>query len=265
MSKKILITGVCGGVGRAACRAFLDRGCEVWGIDRKGSAPIDGLRFIPADLTDPADLSAAYDQIARQTDHLDIILHTAGLYDLDSLIEIDEDSLQRIFSVNLFGAYRVNKTFLPLLSPGSRIILTSSELAPLDPLPFTGIYAITKTALEKYADSLRMELQLLDISVCVIRPGAIHTNLLKDSTDALDRFCEQTTLYSCNAERFKKIVNRVEARNIPPERIAALALRAAEAKRPRLTYCINRNPLLLLLNALPKRLQVWIIRMILKP
>lgn len=262
--KKILITGASGGVGRAACQIFLSQGYEVWGIDCKDAEHAENLYFIAADLTDPTSVSAAFETISQQTDHLDIILHTAGIYNLDSLVEMEETALQKIFSVNLFGAYRINKTFLPLLSSGGRIILTSSELAPLDPLPFTGIYAITKAALEKYADSLRMELQLLGIKVSVIRPGAIRTPLLKDSTDALDRFCETTSLYPCNAERFKKIVNHVEARNIPGERIASLALRIARAKRPKLTYCINRNPLLLLLNVLPKRLQAWIIRMILK-
>ena len=72
------------------------------------------------------------------------------------------------FDVNVLGAYLINKTFLPLLSANSRIIITTSELAPIDTLPFTGIYAVTKTALDKYAFSLKMELQLLDIKVSVI-------------------------------------------------------------------------------------------------
>ena len=49
---------------------------------------------------------------------------------------------------------------MPLLKKGSKIIITTSELAPLDPVPFTGSYAVTKGALDKYAYSLRMELQL---------------------------------------------------------------------------------------------------------
>ena len=55
-----------------------------------------------------------------------------------------------------------------LLYTSSRIITITSELAPLNPLPFTGIYAITKSTLDKYCYSLRMELQLLGIDVSVI-------------------------------------------------------------------------------------------------
>ena len=74
----------------------------------------------------------------------------------------------------------------------------------LDPLPFTGIYAVTKAALDKYAYSLRMELQLLGIGVSVLRAGAVDTGMLGASTDALDRFYDSTRLYTCNAERFKR-------------------------------------------------------------
>ena len=151
-----------------------------------------------------------------------------------------------------------------MLKPGSRIVITTSELAPLDPLPFTGIYAITKSALDKYAYSLRMELQLLDIPVSVLRAGAVKTGMLGVSTDALDRFCEKTELYSCNAARFKSIVSSVEARCVSPAKIADKCARILKKSKPKFAYCINRNPLLLALNLLPKRLQLFAIRMILK-
>ena len=183
---------------------------------------------------------------------------------LDSLVEMSEEEFQCIFDINLLGAFLVNKAALPYLSSGSRIIITTSELAPLDPLPFTGIYAVTKAALDKYAYSLRMELQLLGIYVSVVRAGAVETGMLGASTNALDRFVTETKLYSCNAERFKKIVDGVEARRISPEKIAKKVTRMLAKRNPKFAYSINRNPLLLLLNVLPKRMQLWIIRLILK-
>ena len=151
-----------------------------------------------------------------------------------------------------------------MLKNGSRILITTSELAPLDPLPFTGIYAITKAALDKYAYSLCMELQLKGISVSVLRAGAVKTGMLGASTDALSRFCEKTELYTCNAKRFRAVVDSVESRCIAPERIAKKCERILKKRRPAFAYAINRNPLLLLLNALPKRLQLFVIRLILK-
>ena len=150
------------------------------------------------------------------------------------------------------------------MDKGSRILITTSELAPLDPLPFTGIYAVTKSALDKYAYSLRMELQLLKIGVSVLRAGAVDTGMLGVSTSALDAFCEKTELYRCNAARFKRIVERVEARCVSPSKIAVKTEKILKKRSMAFAYAINRNPLLLLLNALPLRIQLWAIRLILK-
>ena len=88
--------------------------------------------------------------------------------------------------------------------------------------------------------------------------------MLGISMTALDSFCKRTKLYSYNAKRFKRIVESVEARHVPPEKIAKKALKIIQAKHPKYVYKINRNPLLLLLNLLPQRLQTWIIKQVLK-
>lgn len=260
---EILVTGAGGGMGLAACRRLSQRGHTVYGLDirRPEDAP---MWFIETDLTNEEDVAAAAEALAARGVTLDAIIHHAGMYDLGSFAELPQERIQKIFEVNLFAAMRVNRLFLPLLTENAKIILTSSELAPLDPLPFTGLYAVTKTALEQYAYSLRMELQLLGHSVSVLRPGAVQTKLLGVSTARLDEFCENTELYTCNAARFRKIVNSVEARSVPPEKIAALDLKILQSDRPRYIYKCNRNPGLLLLNALPQRLQTAIIRRILK-
>ena len=261
--KNVLVTGAAGGMGLEVCKRLRDDGYRVFGLD-KTDFLCEGVEKILCDITSEYEVAEAIDKIRECTHELYAVVHTAGIYDLDSLVEMDEVRFRRIFDINLFGVYRINKLALPLLSSGSRIIITTSELAPLDPLPFTGIYGITKTALEKYAFSLRMELNLLGIGVSVIRPGAVKTKLLSASTDALDRFCEGTENYKCNAERFRKIVDSVESRSISPERIASLISSALSAKRLRLVYNINRNRLLRLLCILPDRLQIWIIKQILK-
>lgn len=250
-------------MGRAICRLLLERGYCVYGLDRR-QEPLDGLTAISCDVTDAASVEAAARTVRAQTERLDAVIHTAGIYDLDSLLEMDEERFCRVFDVNLFGVYRINREFAPMLEQGGRILIVTSELAPLDPLPFTGVYAISKTALEHYAASLRMEVNLLGIQVSVIRPGAVQTGLLGDSTRALERFCSGTKLYPCNAERFRKVVDSVETRNVPPEAVAAVALRALECRKPKLVYNLNRNPLLRLLNILPDRLQVWVIGQVIK-
>lgn len=260
---KYLVTGACGGMGAALCRMLTEKGHEVWGIDRKEPEASVPWHSIYADVTNEEELKNAFVKVRDEAGSLDGIINMAGIYDLDSLVEISEDRFVRDFNVNLFGMYRVNRLFLPLLAPKSRIVIISSELAPLDPLPFTGIYAITKAAVEKYAYSLRMELQLLGHKVIIVRPGAVRTDLLPGSVQSLECFCENTGLYKFNAGRFRRIVNGVETRSIPPEKLARRVMKALRVRRPRLVYNINRNPLLLILNALPDRTQLWIIKKIL--
>lgn len=222
--KYILVTGAFGGMGRAMTKTLSEKGFCIFALDKK---------------------------VGKAKENI-------------SLVEMSGEEFERIIGINFFGAFYVNRTFLPLLSEGSRIIITTSELAPLDPLPFTGIYAVSKGALDKYAYSLCMELQLLGISVSVLRAGAVKTDMLGASTDALERFVGKTKLYKCNAERFEKIVDSVETRCVPPEKIANKVLYILGRKRPAFAYGINRNFLLLLLNSLPKRLQLAIIKRVLK-
>ena len=262
--KYILVTGAYGGMGRKTAEALAEKGYTVFALDCKTESPQKNMIPIKADLTDDASIRQAVQSVRAVTDTLFAIIHFAGIYMLDSLAEMDSESFERIFRINVFGAFLINKAFLPFLKKGSRILMTTSELAPLDPLPFTGIYAVTKSALDKYAYSLRMELQLLDIEVSVLRAGAVDTGMLGVSTQALDRFCENTTLYSCNAKRFKAIVESVESRCIDPEKIARKTVEILHKKHTKFAYSINRNPLLLTLDVLPKQLQLSIIKKILK-
>lgn len=262
--KYALITGAYGGMGYATVKRMLASGYTVFALDKVVKEKEEGVIPIKVDLTDASQIQNAFNEVSKITNELNAIIHFAGVYMLNSLIELPNEKFEQIFKVNVFSAYYVNKAFVPLLKKGSKIIITTSELAPLDPLPFTGIYAITKSALDKYAFSLKMELQLLDISVSVLRAGAVSTGMLSVSTSQLQQFCETTKIYKCNAERFKKIVDKVEAKNVSPEKLAKKVEKILNAKKPKFAYKINRNKLLILLNAMPNCVQFKIIKKILK-
>lgn len=267
--KNVLVTGAVGGMGSAVCKRLSEEGYNVIGFDRalpEYSEGEDSCRIdhYAVDLCSEEAVAEAYDAVRERYGKISCIVHLAGMYDLGSLVEMDGERLKRIFEVNFLAVCRINRQFLPILEEEGRIVITSSELAPLDPLPFTGLYGITKTAVEKYAFSLRMELNLLGYKVSVLRPGAVRTGMIGASTDRLREFCSGTGLYSCNAQRFRKIVDSVETKNIPPEKIAKKVSRILSAKRPKYIYNVNRNSLLRLLSALPDRLQTWIISLILK-
>ena len=202
-SNAVLITGVSGGVGFVTAQRFIEQGYQVIGLDiNEPKESLEELTFIKTDITKIEEVINAFNYVKGLGITLKNIISTAGIYNLDSLVEISEEEFIRIFDINVFSIYRINKTFLPLLEKGGKIIMISSELAPLDPLPFTGLYAITKSTIEKYAYSLRMELQLLGYQVVLIRPGAIDTGLIDVSQKKLDKFVFNTNLYQTNSQRF---------------------------------------------------------------
>lgn len=258
--KTAVLTGAAGGMGNAVRSLLEKNGFTVWSLD---VAPLSCERYIKADLTDPASVEQAFLKVKQESSGIDAIIHTAGIYDMDSLVEMPEEKLKRIFNINFFAIASVNRIFLPLLNPSSRIVMVSSELAPLDPLPFTGIYGITKNTVEKYAYSLRMELQLLGHKVVVIRPGAVKTSFINQSQMKIEEFCNKTELYKDTSKRFLGLVNSIETANVEPERIAQKILKALSSKHPHYVYNINRSPLLRILNALPQRFQNYVIKRIL--
>ncbi len=262
--KYVVVTGAYGGMGYRTVKELASNGITVFALDINVKDAEDNIIPIKTDITNVESIKTAYEQITKVTDELYAIVHFAGVYMLNSLIEISNADLDKILKINFYGAVYVNKILQPLLKNGSRIIITTSELAPLDPLPFTGIYAISKSTLDKYAYSLRMELQLLGISVSVLRAGAVSTDMLGVSTRALDEFCNNTNIYKCNANRFRKIVNNVESKSVPTYKISHKVFNILHKKNPKFIYVINRNKLLLLLNILPKRLQFWVIKKVLQ-
>lgn len=262
--KYILVTGANGGMGKSVCDLLASSGYTVFALDIAPMIAAERVVPLQADVTDAKSVEAAYEKVKEQTPCLYAIIHLAGIYTLDSLVEMPREKFERSFRINVGGAFSVNKTFLPLLKKGSRIIMVTSELAVRDPLPFTGIYGISKTALDKYAYSLRMELQLLGIEVSVLRAGAVDTGMLDSSTRQLDEFAKNTRLYSCNAKRFKDIVDRVESRKVPPEKLARKLYSILCKKSPCFAYSLNRNKLLILLDLLPVRVRFAVIKRILK-
>lgn len=262
----ILITGSASGMGRATALKLAQNGFFVFSCDIKTNEEnVENIMELKVDVTDMASIKEAYEIVSSKTDRLSAVVNFAGIIMMNSLIEISEEDFVRIFNINLFGAYRVNKVFFPLIQKGKgKIIITTSELAPNKILPFNAIYAISKKALDAYAQGLTMELGLLDIPVITLRPGAVETPILKDSNKEMEDLNANTTLYKNTITKFKHIVDKEQGGAISPEKIADLVLKILKRKNPKHIYKKNVSKKLKLLNIVPTKLQLKIFKMILK-
>jgi NAD(P)-dependent dehydrogenase (short-subunit alcohol dehydrogenase family) len=227
--KNVLITGGASGLGKSVVGYFAARGFRVFSCDIK-KVPHGQMNVIPVtlDVRNSKSLEAAMKTVRKHTGRLDAVINLAGIYNMDSLVEIGEKEFTGIFDVNFTGVYRVNRVFHPLLFPGGRIIVVTSEVAVLKPLPFNGLYSITKTALEAYAHSLRYELALVGIP-----------------------------------SNFNAVMRRVTGKAMEPSRLAELIFRAATAKHYRYIYTINANPLLKIADLVPIRLMIASLKLLL--
>ena len=264
--KYVVISGSSGGMGIATTKLLVGLGYHVFGLDiKEPEIDIPNFTYIKTNVREISSIEHAYKKINKITNEIDAIINFAGIVDMNSLIEISEEDMMNIFSTNFLGTYRINKVFVPLLKEKGKVIITTSELATIYPLPFNGLYGISKSVLDKYAYSLRMELQLLNKQVVVIRPGAVKTKMIDISNERIDKFTENTSNYSQMATRFRDIINGIQSKTIPPEKIAKLVNKILNKKKPKYFYKINRNKLLLLYNILPRRFQNWVIKKILLP
>ena len=129
--KRILLTGASGGMGKATLEYLTNEGYFIYALDIGDIPQMENVKSFKVDLRKMDEIQKVYDEI-KNDGELDATIHLSGVFKLDSFIEINEEELKKVFDINFFAVYRVNKTFLPLLHRGSKIIITTSEVAPLD-------------------------------------------------------------------------------------------------------------------------------------
>lgn len=252
----VLVTGAAHGLGEALCRVFLDAGWTVIGAD------IDDLSLawllqhgnalaVSMDVTSDVSVAKAFTSVQHEVAMLDLIINNAGIDRYFPLSEAPVGQFREIMEVNVFGAYRVNQVFLPLLRrPGGRIIHIGSESLNLT-TPFMP-YPLTKKLLEGYARVLRNELRFLGIDVVVIRPGAIRTRLV-ETVSRIDPAAGGWKLEK-PFRKFAGMASREIGRLITPEQAAAFIYKAARIPHPAAVYRINNMLQLKIAAWLPDRL-----------
>jgi len=253
--KSVLVTGAGRGLGKALALTYLSKGWNVIASDLSEPVYIDPQslalfagepemtnRFwsLKMDVTSDDDVAAAFAVVKVIPLELDLIINCAGIDNYFLLSEAPVIEFKRIFEVNVFGGYRVNQVFLPLLrSPGGRIIHIGSESLNLT-MPFMA-YPLSKKLVEGYARALRQELRFHGIDVVIVRPGAINTELLK-TVSRLSGEPEDGTgndLLKAAFHAFAFQASKEIGKIISPEKTAGLIYNISYKHRPKAVYRIN--------------------------
>ena len=187
-TKRILVTGASGAVGRATCELLVARGHRVAGTMRsrggKNTQVSDalqalGVHIIEMDVTNDDSVRSGVGAAVTALDGLDVVFNNAGIgsYGIQELFSADE--MHKVFDVNVYGVQRVMRAVLPhLRAQGSGTIVYTSSLIGRVSIPFYATYCASKWALEAMAQSYRAELARFGIDSCVVEPGALPTAFL---------------------------------------------------------------------------------------
>ncbi|HEY4021540.1 MAG TPA: SDR family NAD(P)-dependent oxidoreductase [Pseudonocardiaceae bacterium] len=182
-----LVTGANRGLGSEVCRQLAARGLTVL----LGSRDLEagtvaakrlGVRVQSLDVTDPAGIHHARDQIAEEYGRLDVLVNNAGIF--GNAVDGDLDDIRATFAVNLFGAWQTTVAFEPLLRAGGhgRVVNVSSGVGSFgtpegisNPRPVPPAYPVSKAALNALTVRLAVEWRHTGILVNAACPGFIAT------------------------------------------------------------------------------------------
>ena len=264
--KKVLVTGASSGIGLETAKLFAQNGFVVYAASRH---PLDVTSLdmditareniipIAMDVTQSDSLEKASEFITE----LGIVVHCAGFGISGSAESTPIERARAQMETNYFGVLNVNRVFMPLLrkNPKSLVLLTSS-VAGVVPIPYQSHYSSSKYALEAYAQALRMEAVPFGVKVCLVEPGDTKTGFTKARTSDEP---EGSPYY----EECRKAVEhmaRDEQNGKPAKSVADVFMRMAYRKNPpvKCAVGVDYKALALLAKILPSRTIVWLVRKI---
>jgi 3-oxoacyl-[acyl-carrier protein] reductase len=187
MGRSILVTGGARGIGLAIAQRFVAEGDQVT-VTYRNSAPPDGVLGVKCDVTSSAEVDAAFKAAEEAHGPVQVVVSNAGITKDTLLLRMSEDDFTSVLDANLTAAYRVAKRAAQgmLRARSGRIILVSSVVGLMGQAGQAN-YAASKAGMVGFARSLARELGSRNITVNVVAPGPIETDMTAVLSDDLKR------------------------------------------------------------------------------
>ena len=180
-NKVALVTGGNSGIGLATAKRFVAEGAHVFITGRRQKEldaavkEIGGnVTGVQGDVSSLADLDRLFDTIRKQKGRLDTVFANAGSAQVAPLGSISEEHYNQIFNTNVKGVVFTVQKALPLMGPGSTIVLNASIVASKG-FAALSIYSATKAAVRNFARGWAVDLKDKKIRVNVVSPGVVMT------------------------------------------------------------------------------------------
>jgi NAD(P)-dependent dehydrogenase (short-subunit alcohol dehydrogenase family) len=185
--KRVVITGGTSGIGLATARALDEGGARVLVTGRtpaslEAATAALGPRAL-VDRRDAADVDGLVDRATAAFGGVDVLVLNAGATAAATIEDTTGDQYDDLFAVNTRAPFFTLQRFVPLMPPGSAVVLTTS-VANRKGIAATSVYSATKAALRSMTRTFAGELADRGIRVNAVSPGPIDTGILERSMPA---------------------------------------------------------------------------------
>jgi glucose 1-dehydrogenase len=188
--KVAVITGAARGIGEAYARRFAQEGAKVVVadiLDKEGEALAKELagtrgaaRYVRCDVTKKAQVEALMDAAVSAYGGLDICIANAALPDLGDIMDVTEDTFDKVYAVNVKGTFLTDQAAAKRMIAGKRkgVIINIASTVAVVGDNYEGIYPSTKGAVNLLTRTFALSLAPHGIRVCAIGPGPVKTKMM---------------------------------------------------------------------------------------
>jgi NADP-dependent 3-hydroxy acid dehydrogenase YdfG len=188
-----VVTGASSGIGEAIARSLAAAGARVGLIARRAdrldevaaSLGAEGLMARPfvADVRDRESLAEVAGAVSDELGRVDCLVNNAGMMLLSRVEERSFEEWRTMIETNLVGAVETTAAFIDQLTDGGGDVVNISSSAGGRARPASSMYSATKAGLNAWADGLRQEVADRGVRVIVVKPGAVHSELIEHISD----------------------------------------------------------------------------------
>jgi len=188
MSRHVVITGASRGIGAAIANHFIELGDTVVALSRSGDAPEGVAKSFAVDVADSSAVNAAIKSAIEEFGPVGVCVLNAGITKDGLAMRMSDEQWRDVLSINLDGAFYTARACLSSMiraREGSVIFIGS--ISPFMGVPGQANYAAAKAGLYGLARSLATEVAARNVTVNVVAPGLIDTDMTSDlgSKDAM--------------------------------------------------------------------------------